>query len=55
MVLDGLQPIGISTLVLDTYGLAPALGSVAAIKPLAAVEALDSGGFVNLATVVVDH
>jgi hypothetical protein len=52
MVLDGLQPIGISTLVLDTYGLAPALGSVAAIKPLAAVEALDSGGFVNLATVV---
>ena len=52
MVLDGLQPIGVSTLVLDTYGLAPALGSVAAIKPLAAVEALDSGGFVNLATVV---
>jgi hypothetical protein len=37
---------------LDTYGLAPALGSVAAIKPLAAVEALDAGGFTNLATVV---
>jgi hypothetical protein len=52
IVLDALQPIGISTLVLDTYGLASALGSVAAIKPLAAVEALDGGGFVNLATVV---
>ena len=52
-VLDGLEPIGISTLVLDAHGLAPALGSVAAVKPLAAVEALDSGGFVNLATVVM--
>ena len=51
-VLDALQPIGVSTLVLDKYGLASALGSVAAVKPLAAVEALDSGGFVNLATVV---
>jgi hypothetical protein len=52
MVLDALQPIGVSTLVLDKYGLASALGSVAAVKPLAAVETLDSGGFVNLATVV---
>jgi hypothetical protein len=52
IVLDGLQPIGISTLVLDAYGLAPALGRVAAVKPLAAVEALDSGALVNLATVV---
>jgi hypothetical protein len=52
IVLDALQPIGVCTLVLDIYGLAPALGNVAAIKPLAAVETLDSGGFVNLATVV---
>jgi len=52
ITLDGLEPIGISTLVLDAYGLAPALGSVAAIKPLAAVEVLDGGGLVNLATVV---
>jgi uncharacterized protein (TIGR01319 family) len=52
IILDALQPIGISTLVLDKYGLASALGSVAAVKPLAAVETLDSGGFVNLATVV---
>ena len=52
IVLDGLEPIGVSTLVLDAHGLAPALGNVAAVKPLAAVEALDSGSFVNLATVV---
>jgi hypothetical protein len=52
MVLDALQPIGVSTFILDSYGLAPALGTVAAVKPLAAVEALDAGGFTNLATVV---
>ena len=52
IVLDGLQPTGITTLVLDKHGLAPLLGSAAAIKPLAAVETLDSGSFVNLATVV---
>jgi hypothetical protein len=52
VILDGLQPVGITTLVLDTQGLASALGSVAGVKPLAAVEALDSGGLVNLATVV---
>jgi len=52
IVLDGLEPIGITTLVLDAHGLAPALGNVAAVKPLAAVEALDGGGFINLATVI---
>ena len=52
IVLDALEPIGVSTLVLDTYGLAPMLGNVAAFEPLAAVEALDSGALVNLATVV---
>jgi len=52
LVLNAVQPVGVSTLVMDRYGLAPALGSVAAVKPLAAVEALDAGGFTNLATVV---
>jgi len=52
IVLDTLEPIGVTTLVLDSYGLAPALGNVAAIKPLAAVETLDNGGLVNLATVI---
>jgi hypothetical protein len=52
VLLDALQPIGVSTLVLDAYGLAPALGNVATIKPVAAVEALDAGGLTNLGTVV---
>ncbi|NLE43398.1 MAG: hypothetical protein GX620_01650 [Chloroflexi bacterium] len=52
VVLDALQPVGISTMVVDAHGLAPALGNVVSIKPLAAVETLDHDGFVNLATVV---
>jgi hypothetical protein len=52
VVLDALEPIGVTTLVLDAYELAAALGGVAAIKPLAAVEALDNEALVNLATVV---
>lgn len=52
IALDAIQPIGISTLLLDTHGLAPVLGGAAMLKPLAAVETLDNGGIVNLATVV---
>ncbi|HDQ70638.1 MAG TPA: hypothetical protein ENN19_00905 [Chloroflexi bacterium] len=52
MVIDALEPIGVTTLVMDVHGIAPALGSVATVKPLAAVEALDRGALVNLATVV---
>ncbi len=52
VVLDALEPIGVTTLVLDLHGMMPILGNVAAIKPLATVETLDSGSLVNLATVV---
>ncbi len=52
IALDAIQPVGISTLLLDLHGLAPVLGGVARLKPLAAVEALDGGGILNLATVV---
>ncbi len=52
MVLDAVEPIGISTLLLDVHGLAPVLGAVATLKPLAAVEVVDNGGLVNLATVI---
>lgn len=52
IALDAIEPVGISTLLLDLYGLAPVLGGVARLKPLAAVEVLDGGGVLNLATVV---
>jgi hypothetical protein len=51
-VLDGVQPTGISTMLLDVNRAAPALGAVAAIKPLAAASALETGTLVSLGTVI---
>ncbi len=51
-VLDGLQPVGISTVLLDVNRAAPALGAVAGIKPLAAASALESGTLVSLGTII---
>ena len=52
MLLDALEPIGITTLVLDSGGLLPALGACALAQPLATVQALDAGGLLTLGTVV---
>ncbi len=52
MLLDALQPTGVTTLVLDRYGLAPILGATAGVHPTAVVQILDSGVFANLGTVV---
>jgi uncharacterized protein (TIGR01319 family) len=51
-LLDSLQPTGITTLVLDPYGLTPALGAAAAVIPMIAVQVLESGSYVSLGTVV---
>jgi hypothetical protein len=51
-VLDGVQPVGISTMLLDINRAAPALGAVAGIKPLAAASALETGTLVSLGTVI---
>jgi len=52
ILLDALQPTGISTLILDQNNLLPALGTAAEINSILPVQALESGAFVNLATVV---
>jgi uncharacterized protein (TIGR01319 family) len=52
MLLDGLQPIGISTFVLDKYNLLPSLGAAARISPLMPIQVLESTAFINLATVI---
>jgi hypothetical protein len=52
VLLDSLQPSGVSTLVLDPYSLMPAMGAAAAVLPMASVQVLESGSFVSLATVV---
>jgi MutL protein len=51
-LLDSLQPTGITTLVLDPYGLTPALGAAAAVLPMVTVQVLESGSYVSLGTVV---
>jgi hypothetical protein len=52
LLLDALQPTGITELKLDPYGLIPALGGLAYIEPVAAVQILDLGGLVNLGTAI---
>jgi hypothetical protein len=52
ILLDALQPTGISTVILDKNSLLPALGAAAEINSILPVQALETGAFVNLATVV---
>jgi uncharacterized protein (TIGR01319 family) len=52
MILDGLQPVGITTLALDQNGLAPALGAAAEINSILPIHVLDSNTFFCLATVI---
>jgi hypothetical protein len=53
MLLDALQPTGIFSVVLDRYGLLPALGALSIIEPLPVVQTLESGVLTNLGWVVV--
>jgi hypothetical protein len=52
MLLDAIEPVGITTVVLDKHGLTSALGAVAVTQPVAAVQALDAGAFDPLGTVI---
>ena len=52
MLLDGLQPTGITTIVLDQNHLAAALGAAAARNTILAVQVLDSNTFLYLGTVI---
>ena len=52
MLLDGLQPTGATTFVLDPYGTAAALGAAARVNPTLTVQVLDSNAFMHLGTVI---
>jgi hypothetical protein len=52
VLLDGLQPTGITTLVLDQHQVTASLGAIAEINPVTAVQVLDSDAFMHLATVI---
>jgi hypothetical protein len=51
-ILDALQPVGISTLVLDPHNLTPALGVAAGPLPVLPVQVLESGSYASLGTIV---
>ncbi len=52
MLLDGIQPTGVTTLVLDQNGILPGLGAIAKINQILPVQVLESGAFLNLGTVI---
>jgi hypothetical protein len=52
LLLDGLQPTGTSTFVLDPYGLGPALGAIAAVNSILPVQVVESTAFISLGTVI---
>lgn len=52
ILLDALQPVGISTVILDQNNLLPALGVASSVSSILPIQALETGAFSNLATVV---
>ncbi len=50
MILDTLQPIGVSVLESDPYGLVPAMGAIATELPEAVVQLLDNDSLLPLGT-----
>ncbi len=51
-LLDGLQPEGLTTLILDNNVIMPSLGAAAAINPLLTVQVLNSNAFQHLGTII---
>jgi hypothetical protein len=52
MLLDGLQPVGVTNLALDQNGLTPALGAISEFSPLLPIQVLDSGAYMRLVTII---
>jgi hypothetical protein len=52
MILNGLQPTGVTTIALDRNNLAPSLGATASVTPLLTIQSLDPTNFINLCTVI---
>ncbi len=50
LLLDALQPVGVTELYLDPHNFISAVGVIAYLKPLITVQALESGGLVSLGT-----
>jgi len=52
ILLDAIQPVGITNLILDQNNLLPGLGTAATRNSILSIQVLESGAFLGLATVV---
>jgi len=52
MLVDGLQPFGITTFVQDAHGLTAALGIISANNSILPVQVIESNAYINLGTVI---
>jgi hypothetical protein len=52
VLLDGLQPTGVTAMFLDQHGLMAALGAISPTNTVLPVQILESGAFLNLASVI---
>ncbi|MDD2922341.1 MAG: glutamate mutase L, partial [Anaerolineales bacterium] len=52
MLLDSLQPVGVTTIILDQNNLLPLLGAAASQNNILPVQVLESGAFLSVGTVV---
>jgi hypothetical protein len=55
ILLDAIQPVGISTVILDQNNLLPALGAAAIRNYILPIQILESGAFLGLATVIAPY
>ncbi len=55
LLLDAIQPVGITTFIMDQNNLLPALGAAASRNSALPVQVLESGAFLGLATVVAPY
>ena len=55
ILLDAIQPVGITTIILDQNNLLPALGAAASRNSILPIQILESGAFLGLATVVAPY
>jgi hypothetical protein len=53
LLVDGLQPFGITTFVQDAHGLTAALGMISTNNAILPVQVIESNAYVNLGTVIV--
>ncbi len=52
MILNGIQPTGVTTIAMDRNNLAASLGATAGVTPLLTIQSLDAVNFINLCTVI---